>query len=187
MTKEAKNRRRGAPRKVPEETRSRVVTVRLTPAEYDHLRALAERSAKRVGKARKPPLGQFLAERVLSRAPKTIPAINQTMWSYLGHWAGAFTTIANAAAGQRLAELLPHLQPELIVAIDQLRTEFQATRLALLGLDAKAEGTAGEQPSRGKGRNGKGGKEADSYDEDEDGDADGEGFAEDGPGGWSAP
>ncbi len=180
MTKDTKKRRRGAPRKVPEETRSRVVTVRLTPAEYDHLRALAERSAKRVGKARRATLGQCLAERAFSRHPRTVPAINQALWSHFGHWAGAFTTIANAAAGGRMAELLPHLQPDLIVAVEQLRAELQATRLALLGLDAEAEETVGKRPGRGKAQNGKGAvAEADGYGD--------EGDTGDDPGGWPAP
>lgn len=129
MTQTVRGRRRGAPRKSPEATRSIRVKVNLTPGEFAQLQASAARSGQ--SKA----LGRHLVARAFGRHPTVIPAINRAAWSHLGKWAGAFSTIANAAAGERLTLLYPHLNPSLMVLLDQVRAELRSLRLALLGQD----------------------------------------------------
>ena len=138
MTAAVRGRRRGAPKKAPGEARTVVITLRLTPAEFAKLQV----EAANEGKTRA--LGRYLFQRALGRQPKIMPAINRELWSHLGRWAGAFTTIANAAAGERLAELYPHLNPSLSILLQRARAELSALRLALLGLDEESMAAADE-------------------------------------------
>lgn len=127
MTAIVKGRRRGAPKKTPDNLRAKRLTLRMTPTEFETMRAEAARSGRERGVAR------YIYERATGRTPPVIPAVNQAAWSNLGRWAGAMTTIANAAAGERLALLAPHLDPPLEVVIAQAAWELGALRLALLG------------------------------------------------------
>lgn len=127
MTAKVKERRRGAPKKTPENLRAKRLMIRMTPAEYERMR----KKAARAGRERS--VGRFIFDLAAGRTPPVIPAVNQAAWSNLGRWAGAMTTIANAAAGERLALLAPHLDPPLEVIIAQAAWELRALRLALLG------------------------------------------------------
>jgi hypothetical protein len=127
MTATVKGRRRGAPKKTPENLRARRITLRLTPAEFERMRTEAARAGRERG------VGRYIYERAAGRTPPVIPAVNQAAWSHLGKWAGAMTTIANTAAGERLGLLAPHLDPPLEVIIAQAAWELRALRLALLG------------------------------------------------------
>ncbi|TDH62359.1 hypothetical protein E2C06_12180 [Dankookia rubra] len=127
MTAKVKERRRGAPKKTPENLRAKRLMIRMTPAEYERMR----KKAARAGRERS--VGRFIFDLAAGRTPPIIPAVNQAAWSNLGRWAGAMTTIANAAAGERLALLAPHLDPPLEVIIAQTAWELRALRLALLG------------------------------------------------------
>lgn len=127
MTAKVKGRRRGAPKKPPEKLRARRITLRLTPAEFERMRVDAARAGRERG------VGRYIYERAAGRTPPVIPAVNQEAWSNLGRWAGAMTTIANAAAGERLGLLAPHLDPPLEVIIAWAAWELRALRLALLG------------------------------------------------------
>lgn len=138
MTAKVQGRRRGAPKKSPDQSRTQVVTVRLTPAEFERLSAEAAMAGRSRG------LGRYLHNRAMSRSPRIqiMPAVNQAAWSHLGRWAGAFSTIANAAAGERLAQLYPHLAPSLEVLLERATAELRALRLALLGLDDESMAAA---------------------------------------------
>ena len=127
MTEKVKGRRRGAPKKTAENLRAKRITLRLTPTEFERMRQKAARAGRERG------VGRFIHELAAGRTPLIIPAVNQAAWSNLGRWAGAMTTIANAAAGERLALLTPYLDPPLEVIIAQAAWELRALRLALLG------------------------------------------------------
>lgn len=127
MTAEVRGRRRGAPKKGPENLRAKRLTIRMTPTEFEKM----WKEAARVGRARG--VARYIYERAAGRTPPVIPAVNQAAWSNLGRWAGAMTTIANAAAGERLSLLAPRLDPPLEVIIAQAAWELRALRLALLG------------------------------------------------------
>lgn len=120
-----------------------LVAVRLTPFEFAKLKSEAAKS----GRSRA--LGRYLHDRAMDRQPKIIPAINRATWSHLGRWAGAFTTIANAAAGERLTQLYPFLDPSLSILLQRATAELRALRLALLGLDDEAMAAADEAERRG--------------------------------------
>lgn len=137
MTAVVKGRRRGAPKKSPENLRAKRLTLWLTPAEYERIRSDAARSGRERG------VGRYIYERAVGRTPPVIPAINRAAWSNLGRWAGAMTTIANA--GERLALLAPHLDPPLEVVIAQAAWELRALRLALLG--CQIEESPPEEPA----------------------------------------
>ena len=143
MTASVRGRRRGAPRKSPDEALSHVITVRVTPAEF----AAVQAEAARAGRAQA--IGRYVFDRAMGRRAAVIPAINREMWSHLGKWAGALTTIANAAAGERLALLYPHLDPTLAICLQRATAELRALRLALLGLDAEAMEAAAEADRSG--------------------------------------
>ncbi len=127
MTEKVNGRRRGRP-KVPDDLQRRCcIMVRLSAQE----RARLEERAAAVGLERR--LGRFLYDRGVSRkVPSEVPAINQEAWSRLGNCAGALTTMAQAAAIQRLDTVDQ-------AAIESLRTELRAVRFALLGLAAEDE------------------------------------------------
>lgn len=118
------------------------VTLRLTPGEYAWLQTEAEKG----GLTRA--LGRFLLQRAMGTGWKIVPAINRAAWSHLGRWAGAFTTLANAAAGERLALLYPHLNPSLEFMLDAVRADLRALRLALIGLDRASQLEAEEAERR---------------------------------------
>lgn len=155
MTAKVGGRRRGAPRKAPDEALSHVVTVRVTPAEFATLQAEAARAG------RPQAVGRYLHDRAMGRRQAVIPAINREMWSHLGKWAGAFTTIANAAAGERLGLLAPHLDPSLPICLQRVTAELRALRLALIGLDAESMQAAAEAERLGGERNGNDDEEGD--------------------------
>ncbi len=134
MTATVRGRRRGAPRKTPDEARTRAITIRVTPAEHDQIFRAATRAGTRT-RTREATVARYARDQVLGRPAPVVPAVNRAMWTYLASWAGAFTTIANAAAGARLAGLLPHLDPPLEIALEEIRAELRALRLALLGHD----------------------------------------------------
>jgi hypothetical protein len=122
MTNEVKGRRRGRPLLTDAQRRGCCISVRLTP---DERVALEERAAE-VGLQDR--LGRYLYDRAVSRrVPGVIPLINQEAWSRLGNCAGALTTMALAASVMNLSEVDR-------TAIESLRTELRAVRLALLGL-----------------------------------------------------
>lgn len=127
MTSIVKARRRGAPKKTAENLRAKRLTIRLTPGEYERMRTDAAKAGRERGVAR------YIFDRASGRTPPVIPAVNQAAWSHLGKWAGAMTTLANAAAGERLSLLAPHLDPPIEVIIAQAAWELRALRLALLG------------------------------------------------------
>lgn len=132
MTKVVRGRRCGAPKKPAEKAKSQIVTVRLTPGEY----ARIKRDAEQAGKSKA--IGRYLADRALSRQPRVIPAINRAAHSYLGHWRGAFTTMAQDAARGELHRTLRHMDPPLSLQLAQVREVLEDLRAALLGHDRRA-------------------------------------------------
>ncbi|NOG74194.1 hypothetical protein [Roseicella sp. DB1501] len=142
MTAIVSGKRRGAPKKAPENSRTVKVTLLLTPTEYAWLQA----EAGKAGLTRA--LARFLLTRAMGGEWKIIPAVNRAAWSHLGKWAGCFTTLAKAAAGGNLVKLYPHLNPSLEFLLEAVRAELRALRLALIGLDRASRQEAEEAERR---------------------------------------
>lgn len=142
MTTSVRGKRRGAPKKPPEVSRTVRLTLLLTPTEYAWLQAEAGKAGLRRA------LGRFLLTRSMGGEWKIIPAVNRAAWSHLGKWAGCFTTLAKAAAGENLAKIYPHLNPNLEFLLEAVRAELRALRLALIGLDRASRQEAEEAERR---------------------------------------
>lgn len=150
MTTVVRGRRCGAPKKDPKKAKSRVVTVRLTPGEYDRI----TQDAEQAGKAKA--VGRYLADRALSRQPRVIPAINRAAHSYLGHWRGAFTTMAQDAARGELHKTLQIMDPPLSLQLAEVREVLEDLRAALLGHDRRIWAERDRQAASRTRRDGRG-------------------------------
>jgi hypothetical protein len=142
VTATVRGKRRGAPKKTPEASRTVRLTLLLTPTEFEWLQAEAGKAGLRRA------LGRFLLTRSMGGEWKIVPAVNRAAWSHLGKWAGCFTTLAKAAAGGNLDKIYPHLNPSLEFLLEAVRAELRALRLALIGLDRASRQEAEEAERR---------------------------------------
>lgn len=120
MTKAAKTKRTGPKPKPERDLRTHTISVRLTVAEAEALKA----EAAEVGREKQ--VGRYLYEKHSGRVPLHIPAVNLEAWGRLGRVAGGLTTMAKAAAAMQL----PMIDRLLV---EQVREELREVRSLLIG------------------------------------------------------
>lgn len=121
ITNRTRRWRSGPQPKVPEELRTKTISLRLTPAEHAELVARA--------KEHNMPVGRYCHQGVMKqKIAAPIPETNQKQWAYLGKIASSITILVRIAARRENF----FIKPEDSVVLRMILQELRRIRMLLI-------------------------------------------------------